>query len=609
KPWTQNQKAEQRGPGVWRTNGGLAHSDMGSQFVIEAPEGLILIDCNSGHSFEQNWARMRGAGLDPMAVRYVLLTHEHGDHAPGAYLWRVVTGARVVAGRESAYVLQHCLPAHTGYGFHPPNPVDIVVDKDQDLELAGLTVRAVRVPGHTWGSTAWLFRKGDKSYAATGDLIMPGGTLGYDGSVDFTGPGVLDSLRKIARARPDVILGGHGGGTVEEIITKGIRVGEATGWGKMKPEKPDPLHGFATRDYLVAAWLEKVRSAVFGDVDGDGRCDVAVLVPSVAGEGRLAVKVYRNRGGRFGPADAVLELPEAVRSGDDRLLIGDVNGDKAADFLVSGHSARGYHAVLLMSREGEPAYRSVLVGGLVRTARMLPADLNGDGLVDLILLNRFAADAISYQTEKGGFRTVRAPWRNGMDLVLADVNADGRADLVTSGGDVLLRLANGTLSAPAPSPLQVPKEWTWLAAADFNGDRRAELVLLSNGADDSGAVVRVFDNTGEAGRPFAAEPTRTFPVPQARVLRTGATVADFNGDGHADVVLTTPQRDGALILLGGAPGGLDPKRRIHVKLDFQVHHDTPMGVADFDGDGRPDIAAFGHSHRTVPGVFIRLSRK
>ena len=38
KPWTRNQKAEQLGPGVWRSNGGLAHSDMGSQIVVEAPQ-------------------------------------------------------------------------------------------------------------------------------------------------------------------------------------------------------------------------------------------------------------------------------------------------------------------------------------------------------------------------------------------------------------------------------------------------------------------------------------------------------------------------------------------------------------------------------------------
>ncbi len=87
-----------------------------------------------------------------MRVTHVLLTHEHGDHAPGAYLWRVATGARVVASAETAYLLRHLAPACSGYGFHPPNPVDLVLTEDRELDLAALKVNAIRLPGHTDGS-------------------------------------------------------------------------------------------------------------------------------------------------------------------------------------------------------------------------------------------------------------------------------------------------------------------------------------------------------------------------------------------------------------------------------------------------------------------------
>jgi metallo-beta-lactamase class B len=607
KPWTKDQKAERIAAGIWRTNGGLAHSDMGSQYLVEAPGGLILIEANSGHSFEQNWARIRGAGLDPMKVRYVLLTHEHGDHAPGAYLWRVVTGARVVASRETAYVLQHCLPGHTGYAFHPPNKVDIVLTKDRELALAGLPVRAVRVPSHTWGSTAWVFRKEGKAYAATGDLIMPGGVLGYDGSVDFSGKAVLASLRKLARMDLDVVLGGHGGGSAGEFLGKGIGVGEATGWGRTKAEKPDPLHGFASKDCLVAAWLEKIYSAAFGDVNGDGRPDVAVLVGAAAGGEGLTVKVYLNKGGSFRAADVVLDLPDWLRAGEGRLLMGRVNKDRIADLFVHGQSRGGGRAVLLVSRAGKLEYEPVEIRGPVRTSRILPADLNGDGLTDLALLNRFAADQIAYQSQAGTFRSVRAEWRNGMDLRLVDVNGDGRGDLVTSGGDVLLRRPNGSLTPPLQ--LEVPKEWTWVAAGDFDKDGRTELALLTQAkSQDGGVEAWVFENTGNAERPFAPQPTRRFGIPGAAVLRCGPTVADWNGDGVADVILAASGREGAMVLPGRAGRGLDPKQAVRIRFDYQVHHDTPMGVADFNGDGKADLAAFAHSHRTVPGVFIRLQK-
>jgi hypothetical protein len=174
KPWTQHQQAgAPLAPGVWWTNGGLAHSDMGSQLVVQAPQGLLLVDPNAGASFEQNWAKIEAAGLDPRQVKYVLLTHEHGDHAPGAYLWRVITGAQVVAGAEAAYLLQHHIPGGTGYGFHPPQPVDIAVTQDTELELAGLKVRCLRLPGHTYGSMGYAFaRVADWNGDGTADLFL-----------------------------------------------------------------------------------------------------------------------------------------------------------------------------------------------------------------------------------------------------------------------------------------------------------------------------------------------------------------------------------------------------------------------------------------------------
>ena len=57
--------------------------------------------------------------------------------------------------------------------MHPPVPTDVRVTEDADLDLAGLKVRAVRIPGHTAGSMAWQFEKGGKKYVAFGDLIMP----------------------------------------------------------------------------------------------------------------------------------------------------------------------------------------------------------------------------------------------------------------------------------------------------------------------------------------------------------------------------------------------------------------------------------------------------
>jgi glyoxylase-like metal-dependent hydrolase (beta-lactamase superfamily II) len=241
KPWAANARAMPIGPGVWQLPGGRVESDYGGQRVVEAPDGLILIEGHAGLSFEREWEAMKAVGLDPTRVKYVLATHEHGDHAPGAYLWRVATGARFVCSEEMAYTMQHHLPISSGYGLHPPVPTDVRIKEDVELDLAGLKVRALRLPGHTFGSMGWLFTKGDKKYIAFGDLIMPDGPLGYAGSINFSGKDVLASLRKLQALKPDVALPGHGPvGNPSRYIEAGIEAGVRDGWGKFRPKEPDP---------------------------------------------------------------------------------------------------------------------------------------------------------------------------------------------------------------------------------------------------------------------------------------------------------------------------------------------------------------------------------
>jgi glyoxylase-like metal-dependent hydrolase (beta-lactamase superfamily II) len=595
KPWVDKARAMPIAAGVWQLPGGRVESDLGGQRLIEAPDGLILIEAHAGLSFESEWAAIKAVGLDPMRVKYVLATHEHGDHAPGAYLWRVVTGAQFVCGDEMAYTLQHHVPLNSGYGFHPPVPTDVKVTEDTELDLAGQKVRALRIPGHTCGSMAWLFEKGGKSFLSFGDLIMPRGVLGYSGSINFSARDVLTSLRKLQALRPDIVLPGHGSvGDPTDTLGAGIDVGVAGGWGLIRPEKPDPYFRITQPNVVVAAWNIGATSAAFGDIDGDGRPDIAIVAPS--GGGAL-LRIFLNRGSRFADQpDHEIAVPGVKEPNKVRIL--PAAKGKAADLFVAGESA-----ALLIAADKLPKYKAVPLA--IRDGNQVRF-INVRGRKQTLIAGRFSGvhlleDGTS-QPRLTPFRLeIKGPY---VDVQSVDVNGDGRPDLVTSYGHVYLRGPDGKLPAEPSLRLETAgSDWHFLAVGDFNGDKRPDIALLTYGMHGQ-TTARVFYNRGKVDKPFDEKPDVVIPLNPAQknasftLLRDTPVVCDWNGDGIDDLVVGRGQSQEVLILLGGRDG-LDVKRSQTIALDYRTHYETGLFVGDFNGDGRPDLAVFGY---TLTGV-------
>lgn len=598
--WVANAKAEPIARGLWGLPGGRVESDLGGQRVIEGPEGLILIEGHSGLSFEREWKAMEAAGLDPKQVRFVLGTHEHGDHSPGAYLWRVATGAKFVCSEEMAYTLQHHIPLCSGYGFHPPVPTDLRIKEDETLDLAGVKVRAVRIPGHTAGSMAWLFEREGKKYVAIGDLIMPDGVLGYAGSINFSAADVLGSLRKLDSLHVDFVLPGHGPITgPERYLASGISVGRHVGWGKMRPEDPDPRYLLTQKNVLVVGWNIDAASADFADFDGDGWTDVAVLVPAEEGS---SIKVWLNRQGTF-REKADHEIAVSAATGPSKLRVCRLNDDGVPDFLVGGTNS-----ALLVSRGKFPDF-DVMPLGLGDANRAIRADLLGDGTQQIYVDAKFGTFSrwVADKNGRGGLQSfepkIGGPYA---DFRVVDVNGDGRADLVTAYGEVYLRTADGKLPAEPTQklPLAVEKDWSSLTMGDFNNDRRVDVCLTS--FQHETLRTAVYYNTGKAERPYADKadavidynPPSLPATDRHPLLRDCPPTADWNGDGIDDLVIGRGQDRRIVVLLGG-PKGLDLERSTTILLDYRLHYDTGHAVADFNHDGRPDIAALGYTRTGV----------
>lgn len=128
-----------------------------------------------------------------LAVVHILLTHHHGDHVAERDALRRATGARVVA---------HPLEARRLGG------ADLEVGDGAVIEAGSMRVRALHIPGHTDGQTAWLL---DDAVCFTGDTLFRGsiGSTTAPGHTDFADlkRSLLDRLMTL---RDEVIVApGH----------------------------------------------------------------------------------------------------------------------------------------------------------------------------------------------------------------------------------------------------------------------------------------------------------------------------------------------------------------------------------------------------------------
>jgi len=186
------------------------------------------------------------------------------------------------------------------------------------------------------------------------------------------------------------------------------------------------------------------------------------------------------------------------------------------------------------------------------------ADLNRDGKPDIVVANQQSEDVnILLGDGKGHFLPApHSPFPVGHlpnDIAIVDMNGDGIPDLVIPNHqtpNVTILLGDGTGAFhPAPhSPFATTSRPHphGVAAADFNGDGKPDLVIDSWG--DNQVLLLLGDGAGNL-----LTPGRFFPVGKRPYQRLRS--ADFNKDGKPDLVTTNLDGDNSTILLGDGKGG------------------------------------------------------
>lgn len=208
--------------------GGSVHSS----WAITTSEGIIIIDTLYPYNSEEAIVGgLQRLGLDPEDIRYVIISHAHGDHIGGAQMLQERYGARVVMGGPDWDLVERY---PNRYRSMAPRR-DIVATDGMEITLGDVTVRLWETPGHTPGTLSYTFTVREQGRPVS--VAYSGGTA-FNFVNDTPEPGIrnfqsyIDAQRHIAeeaaRAGATVLLSNHS--EFDDAVTKNRML---AGWRAM----------------------------------------------------------------------------------------------------------------------------------------------------------------------------------------------------------------------------------------------------------------------------------------------------------------------------------------------------------------------------------------
>jgi metallo-beta-lactamase class B len=185
-----------------------------SAWALNTSEGIILFDTlnNPEEATQYVEGGLRRVGLDPANIKYIVISHGHGDHFGGAkYLQEKYKARVLMSGIDWDIILKDAASGTSRFG--PPPSRDMSITDGQKLTLGGTTISFHFTPGHTPGTMSTIIPVTDRGQPHVISFI--GGTGLNQVKEPSKGGGKImrDSLTKFAKvslaAGADVVIASH----------------------------------------------------------------------------------------------------------------------------------------------------------------------------------------------------------------------------------------------------------------------------------------------------------------------------------------------------------------------------------------------------------------
>ncbi|HKW36859.1 MAG TPA: FG-GAP-like repeat-containing protein [Burkholderiales bacterium] len=339
---------------------------------------------------------------------------------------------------------------------------------------------------------------------------------------------------------------------------------------------------------------------VIGDLNGDGRNDVAVIENSL---GSRILVYYQNSQGKLDPPQLI--TTDLAISG---IAVGDVNNDGWTDLVVSGNSTTATSGLLgriAVFRQDSVAHTlgapQELVPSTNNVGPVAIADLNHDALPDIVSAGSGSGVngvvSIFFQGPSGTlgpevtYTSVPVAFSVGYgEIHVADMNNDGMNDIVLQSGQlqlaVIKQVSAGVFSGTPDFYNVTTSYWPYFSSfrlGDLNGDGLIDVVTSDPG---NSGYLNMFLQNGSGTLTGPTLKTATF-LGQSEV-----DMADLDGDGLNDLIVLGDGNT-VQILYQGADHSF-ANSLTYTLPTFSTGGTTvhqALSVGDVTGDGLADIVA------------------